>query len=58
MSKSNDDLLADFERASKDLQKNATLASGAARIEKAYGTAYQALVAAGLKPQLRKKYRG
>lgn len=53
----NEDLLEDFNRASKELQRNATVSSGAVRIEKNYAAAYQRLVAAGLKPQLKAKYR-
>ena len=53
----NNDLIEAFEKASKNLQKNATVSSGAVKIEKEYSTAYQRLVTVGLKPQLKAKYR-
>lgn len=50
-------LLRDLNSASNDVRK-ATGGKAASGIEKRYGLAYQACVRAGLKPQLRKKYRG
>lgn len=53
----NEDLLRDLESASKDIKKQMGGKSGEG-LEKKYGLAYAACVKAGLKPVLRKKYRG
>lgn len=52
----NDRLISDFNAASGNIRK---IVGGAAAVgaEKKYGQAYQNLVKAGLRPQLRKKYR-
>lgn len=48
-------LISNYEAAWKKVQEGKTGASGT---ENAYGVAYQKLVAANLRPQLRGKYRG
>ena len=51
-------LWEDFNKASVDLRKYACEdAKAVHRYEIIYGTAYQKLVKAGLKPKLRMKYR-
>jgi hypothetical protein len=50
-------LIENLERASKTLAKGLTISGGGAKAEKLYGAAYQACVSAGLKPQLKRKYR-
>ena len=52
----NDRLVSDFNAASSNIRK---IVGGAAAVgaEKKYGQAYQSLVKAGLRPQIRKKYR-
>ncbi len=52
-----EEALRDLKTASDAVRKSATGNSGAGA-EKRYGTAYQAAVSAGAKPQLRKRYRG
>lgn len=47
-----------FEAACKRIRDQKTVAGGGRGAEKAYGSAYQALVSAGLRPQIRGKYRG
>jgi hypothetical protein len=51
-----DRLISDFNAASSNIRK---IVGGAAAVgaEKKYGQTYQNLVKAGLRPQLRKKYR-
>jgi hypothetical protein len=51
-----DKILRNFDAASNAIRK-ATGGKAAEGIEKKYGQAYQDCVKAGLKPQLRKKYR-
>jgi len=51
--KERDSLLSDMETASKNIK---TVNKGQG-VEKKYGMAYQALVKAGLAPQIKKKYR-
>jgi hypothetical protein len=53
---SDEDLLRNLTSAANDLKKSVG-GKTAEGIEKKYGIAYQACVRAGLKPQLRKKYR-
>lgn len=53
----NEDLLRDLNVASNDIKKSVGGKAGQG-IEKRYGEAYQQCVKAGLKPPLRKKYRG
>ncbi len=48
---------AEFRRQSERLKKCPNMANGGAGVEKAYATAYQALVRLGAAPQSRKKYR-
>jgi hypothetical protein len=50
-------LLRDLNSASNEVRRCAG-GKAAAGVEKRYGLAYQACVRAGLKPQLRKRYRG
>ena len=52
-----EDLLRDLEIASKAI-KNQTGGKSGEGNEKKYGQAYSACVKAGLRPGLRKKYRG
>lgn len=52
----NEDLLRNLASASNDIKKSMGGKSGEG-VEKKYGVAYQACVKAGLKPQLRRKYR-
>ena len=56
MSEENDRLVSNMNSASSNLKKVVTGKAGDG-VEKIYGQAYQALVKAGLKPALRKKYR-
>jgi hypothetical protein len=56
MSEDNERLISSFNAASSSLKKIAGGKAGEG-IEKVYGQAYQQLVKAGIKPQLRKKYR-
>lgn len=51
-----EDLLRNLASASNDLKKSVGGKSGEG-VEKRYATAYQACVRAGLKPQIRRKYR-
>jgi len=51
-----DRLLSNMNSASADLKKSAGGKAGEG-IEKKYGDAYQQLVKAGVRPQLRRKYR-
>lgn len=53
----NDDLLRDLNIASNDIKKSIGGKAGQG-VEKKYGVAYQQCVKAGVKPQIRKKYRG
>lgn len=53
----NEDLLRDLEIASKEIKKQTGGKSGDGA-EKRYGLAYSQCVKAGLRPALRKKYRG
>lgn len=50
------DLLRDLNMASNDIKKSVGGKAGEG-IEKKYGVAYQQCVKAGIKPQLRRKYR-
>lgn len=50
-------LLRDLNAASNDIKKSIGGRAGEG-IEKKYGIAYQQCVKAGLKPQIKKKYRG
>lgn len=52
-----EDLLRNLESISKDIKKQTGGKQGES-VEKRYGLAYAACVKAGLKPVLRKKYRG
>ena len=52
-----DRLLSNFEAASKKVRQALGAKQGGAAAESQYGDAYQALVRAGLAPQIRKKYR-
>lgn len=52
----NERLVSNFNAASNSLRRIVGGKAGDGA-EKAYGQAYQALAKAGLKPQLRKKYR-
>ena len=52
----NEDLLRNLASASNDIKKSMGGKTGESA-EKRYGVAYQACVRAGLKPQLRRKYR-
>lgn len=52
-----EDLLRDLSMASNELKKSLGGKSGEG-VEKKYAIAYQACVRAGIKPQIRKKYRG
>lgn len=56
MSEENEKLLRNLELASSSIKKSVGGKAGEG-IEKAYGIAYQACVKAGIKPQLRKRYR-
>lgn len=53
----NESLLRDLNAASNDIKKSVGGRAGEG-IEKRYGIAYQQCVKAGLKPQIKKKYRG
>lgn len=57
MVKSVDDLVEEFERASKAIAKCSTMASGAVKSEVEYSAAYQRLVTVGVRQQLKAKYR-
>lgn len=50
------DLLRDLNMASNDIKKSVSGKAGEG-VEKKYGVAYQQCVKAGIKPQLRRKYR-
>ena len=52
-----DKLTMDFESASKGIKKQLPMKMGGSAAEKNYSAAYQALVKAGLAPQIKKKYR-
>lgn len=52
----NEDLLRDLEIASKDIKKSIGGKAGEGA-EKRYGQVYNACVKAGIKPQLKRKYR-
>jgi hypothetical protein len=52
-----EDLLRNLASASADIKKSIG-GRAAEGVEKRYGIAYQACVRAGIKPPLRKKYRG
>lgn len=54
--KEKDRLESNFSAASNALKRIASGKAGEG-IEKTYGQTYQALVKAGLRPQIRKKYR-
>jgi len=54
---SEEQLRAEFAAASKKIGDALVMAKGGAKAEARYGEAYQALVSAGLEPQLRRKYR-
>jgi hypothetical protein len=54
---SEEDLLRNLASASTDLKKSVG-GKASEGVEKRYGLAYQACVKAGIKPPLRKKYRG
>jgi hypothetical protein len=56
MSESNDRLISDLNSAASNLKKSIGGKAGEGA-EKLYGQAYQALVKAGLRPQLKGKYR-
>lgn len=56
MSEDIDKLKADFEAAARRIKE--VKAGKLQGVEDAYGLAYQALVKAGVMPQIRKKYRG
>lgn len=56
MSESNDRLVSNFNSATSSLKKIVGGKAGDGA-ENNYGQAYQALVKAGIKPQIRKKYR-
>lgn len=56
MSKENDRLESNFSSATTNLKRSVGGKAGEG-VEKVYGQAYQALVKAGLRQQLRKKYR-
>lgn len=49
--------LANLDFASKQVAKALPMKQGGAGAEKAYSAAYQACVRAGIRPQIRKKYR-
>lgn len=53
----NQTLLDKFEAARKQNAKCNTTSGGGVRDEKVYGAAYQELVKAGLRPQIKAKYR-
>lgn len=58
MSESRDDLERDLAAASRELAGTGVKASrNSNKYERLYGIAYQNLVRAGYRPQLRKKYR-
>lgn len=46
-----------FDSASSAVKKGLTSTNGGSKAEANYGATYQALVAAGLAPQIRKSYR-
>lgn len=52
-----DRLESNMNSASSQVKKSLPMRQGGAGAEKAYGAAYQALVRAGLRPQIRAKYR-
>lgn len=56
MSQDNDRLESNFNSASTALRRIVG-GKGGEGVEKTYGQAYQSLVKAGLRPQIRKKYR-
>lgn len=56
MSNEDERLISNFNSASTSVKKSMG-GKGGEGAESAYGQAYQQLVKAGLKPQLRKKYR-
>ena len=56
MSEENDRLFSNLNSASSNLKKVVSGKAGEGS-EKIYGQAYQALVKAGLKPPLKRKYR-
>lgn len=53
----NDDLEYNFEKARERINKCLPVSGGGAGAERAYAVAYQRLVQAGRKPQIKKKYR-
>lgn len=53
-----EDLERNLEAASRDLRKALPTTKGGVGNENNYSAAYQALVRAGVRPQLRSKYRG
>lgn len=50
-------LRSNFSAASTKLRAGLKMATGGSAAENDYSTTYQALVAAGLAPQIRRKYR-
>jgi len=56
MSEDKERLISDFNSASNNIKRIVAGKSGDGT-EKVYGQSYQALVKAGLKPQIRKRYR-
>lgn len=56
MAEDNDRMISDFNAASSNIKKSTGGKSGEGA-EKVYGQTYQALVKAGIKPQLKRKYR-
>ena len=56
MTPEEDKLISNFNAASTNIKRQTGGKTGDG-IEKQYGITYQALVKAGLKPQIRKKYR-
>lgn len=53
----NEEIIKDFERARNNL-KGDKYTSLSKTHERQFGRAYQRMVKAGLKPQIKKKYRG
>jgi hypothetical protein len=57
MSDRNQAILWRLDAAAKKVQQGLAMRHGGSAAEDEYGAAYQAAVAAGLKPQIRAKYR-
>lgn len=57
MSEEQERALRDYDAASRKVQQQLTMTKGGRRAEVAYGDAYQQMVAVGIAPQIKAKYR-